>query len=308
MLVEGKYDSDEGGFVVIMKDGKTLDYTRIVQAVKELCISSNYYMSDEIMVSLAQSIEKEESSLGKEILDQLIQNNLLAASKHVPICQDTGVAVVFVELGQDLSIAGGNLQDAIQEGVRQGYKEGFLRMSMVSDLLFERKNTSDNTPAIIHSEIVPGQSLKITLAPKGAGSENMSRLRMMVPSDGIEGLKSFVLETIRLASGNPCPPLIVGIGVGGNFEQCALLSKKALMRPLGSKNPEERLTQLEQELLEEINQLGIGPMGLGGRITALAVHIETMPCHIASLPVAINLQCHAARHKTVVLSEGEAGE
>jgi fumarate hydratase subunit alpha len=308
MLVEGKYDSDEGGFVAIMKDGKTLDCTRIVQAVKELCISSNYYISDEIMVSLAQSLEKEESPLGKEILDQLIQNNLLSASKHVPICQDTGVAVVFVELGQDLSITGGNLQEAIHDGVRQGYKEGFLRMSMVSDPLFERKNTSDNTPAIIHSEIVPGQSLKITLAPKGAGSENMSRLRMMVPSDGVDGVRRFVLDTIRTASGNPCPPLIVGVGVGGNFEQCAILSKKALIRPLGSKNPEERLAQLEQELLEEINQLGIGPMGFGGRITALAVHIETMPCHIASLPVAINLQCHAARHKTIVLGEGATGE
>lgn len=283
----------------------SLDCERIIQAVKELCISSNYFISDEIMACLRQSLKIEEAPLGKEILDQLIQNNLLAASQCMPICQDTGVAVVFVEIGQDLCIVGGNLQEAIHEGVRQGYREGFLRMSMVSDPLFERKNTSDNTPAIIHSEIVPGRSLKITLAPKGAGSENMSQLRMMVPSDGVEGVKRFILDTIQTASGNPCPPLIVGVGIGGNFEQCALLSKKALIRSLGSKNPEERLALLEQELLDEINQLGIGPMGLGGRVTALAVHIETMPCHIASLPVAINLQCHAARHKSIVLGEGD---
>jgi fumarate hydratase subunit alpha len=283
----------------------SLDCERIVQAVKELCISSNYFISDEIMACLRQSLKIEEAPLGKEILDQLIQNNQLAAIQCMPICQDTGVAVVFVEIGQDLCIVGGNLQEAIHEGVRQGYREGFLRMSMVSDPLFERKNTSDNTPAIIHSEIVPGRSLKITLAPKGAGSENMSQLRMMVPSDGVEGVKRFILDTIQTASGNPCPPLIVGVGIGGNFEQCALLSKKALIRSLGSKNPEERLALLEQELLDEINQLGIGPMGLGGRVTALAVHIETMPCHIASLPVAINLQCHAARHKSIVLGEGD---
>jgi fumarate hydratase subunit alpha len=225
----------------------------------------------------------------------------MAARLGMPMCQDTGVAVVFVELGQDVHVIGGDFIEAINEGVRQGYRDGFLRKSLVTDPVIERKNTKDNTPAIIHTQIVPGESIQITLAPKGGGSENMSEVRMMQPSDGIEGITDFVVDRVRRSGGNPCPPVIVGVGIGGNFEQSALLSKKALLRPLGSLNPDPIWNPVEVELLDRINRLGIGPMGLGGRTTALAVHILAQPCHIASMPVAVNLQCHAARHKTAVI-------
>jgi len=280
---------------------KEIHVSTITETVQKLCIEANYYISEDVTECMKTNLKKEDSPVGKEILSQILENNVLAAEKQIPMCQDTGVAVIFLEIGQDVHFVGGSLQEAIQEGVRQGYEKGYLRKSMVYDPIYERKNTKDNTPAVIHTNIVPGDSVKITIAPKGAGSENMSELRMMTPSDGFEGVIQFVVDRIKKASGNPCPPVIVGIGLGGNFEQSALLSKKALLRPLGTRHPEPKLAELEMILLEKINKLGIGPMGLGGRTTALDVHIEAMACHIASMPVAINLQCHASRHKSAIL-------
>jgi len=280
---------------------KEIHVSTITETVQKLCIEANYYISEDVTECMKTNLKKEDSPVGKEILSQILENNVLAAEKQIPMCQDTGVAVIFLEIGKDVHFVGGSLQEAIQEGVRQGYEKGYLRKSMVYDPIYERKNTKDNTPAVIHTNIVPGDSVKITIAPKGAGSENMSELRMMTPSDGFEGVIQFVVDRIKKASGNPCPPVIVGIGLGGNFEQSALLSKKALLRPLGTRHPEPKLAELEMILLEKINKLGIGPMGLGGRTTALDVHIEAMACHIASMPVAINLQCHASRHKSAIL-------
>lgn len=280
---------------------KEIHVSTITETVQKLCIEANYYISEDVTECMKTNLKKEDSPVGKEILSQILENNVLAAEKQIPMCQDTGVAVIFLEIGQDVHFVGGSLQEAIQEGVRQGYEKGYLRKSMVYDPIYERKNTKDNTPAVIHTDIVPGDSVKITIAPKGAGSENMSELRMMTPSDGFEGVIQFVVDRVKKASGNPCPPVIVGIGLGGNFEQSAILSKKALLRPLGSRHPEPKLAELETVLLEKINKLGIGPMGLGGRTTALDVHIEAMACHIASMPVAINLQCHASRHKSAIL-------
>lgn len=280
---------------------KEIHVSTITETVQNLCIESNYYISEDVTECMKANLKKEDSPVGKEILSQILENNLLAAEKQIPMCQDTGVAVIFLEIGQEVHFVGGSLQEAIQEGVRQGYEKGYLRKSMVYDPIYERKNTKDNTPAVIHTDIIPGDTVKITIAPKGAGSENMSELRMMTPSDGFEGVIQFVVDRIKKASGNPCPPVIVGIGLGGNFEQSALLSKKALLRPLGKRHPEPKLAELEVTLLDKINKLGIGPMGLGGRTTALDVHIEAMACHIASMPVAINLQCHASRHKTAIL-------
>lgn len=280
---------------------KEIHVSTITETVQKLCIEANYYISEDVTECMKTNLNKEDSPVGKEILSQILENNVLAAEKQIPMCQDTGVAVIFLEIGQEVHFVGGSLQEAIQEGVRQGYEKGYLRKSMVYDPIYERKNTKDNTPAVIHTDIVPGDSVKITIAPKGAGSENMSELRMMTPSDGFEGVIQFVVDRIKKASGNPCPPVIVGIGLGGNFEQSAILSKKALLRPLGKRHPEPKLAELEMVLLEKINKLGIGPMGLGGRTTALDVHIEAMACHIASMPVAINLQCHASRHKSAIL-------
>jgi fumarate hydratase subunit alpha len=274
----------------------------IVPAVKKLCIDANYNIGLDVINRIQECICTEESPVGKEILGQILENDHLAVEKQMPMCQDTGIAVVFIEVGQDAHIVGGDLYEAIHEGVRQGYQEGYLRKSMVSDPIVERKNTKDNTPAIIHTSIVPGDTLKITVAPKGAGSENMSEIRMMTPSDGLEGVKQFVVDKVRRASGNPCPPIVVGIGLGGNFEQSAIMAKKSLLRPLGERSKNPLWAEVEIDLLKKINNLGIGPMGLGGRTTALDVHIEAMACHIASMPVAINIQCHAARHKTIVLS------
>lgn len=280
---------------------RELDVSEVIPQVKKLCIEANYYIGEDVLEKLEETLAQEESPVGKEILHQILTNHRMAAKEEMPACQDTGVAVIFVELGQDLHLKGGDLYSAINEGVRQGYKDGYLRKSLVDDPVIERKNTGDNTPAIIHLDIVPGDQLKITVAPKGGGSENMSEVRMLTPADGLEGVMNFVVDRVRRSGGNPCPPIIVGVGIGGNFEACALLAKKALMRDLRDRHPEPKWAQVEDELLLRINRLGIGPMGLGGRITALGVKILTLPCHIASMPVAVNIQCHAARHKTAVI-------
>lgn len=269
-------------------------------AVANLVKEANYFLPEDVENAIKKATETEQSPNGKEILNLLLQNAQIAREEQMPICQDTGFAVIFVELGQDVHITGGDLITAINEGVRSGYVEGYLRKSIVGHPL-ERINTKDNTPAVIHLEIVPGSQLKIVVAPKGGGSENMSALKMLKPADGITGVKRFVLETVKNAGPNPCPPIIVGVGIGGTFEKCALLAKKALLRPVGSKNPDKIAAELEEQLLQEINSSGIGPQGLGGKITALAVHIELYAAHIASLPVAVNINCHAARHKEIVL-------
>ncbi len=268
----------------------------IIPVVENLCIESNIKLPKDIRDHLYQALEEEESPLGKEVLKDIIKNTEIAESKNIPICQDTGFAVVFLKVGQDVHVVGGSLNDAINEGVRRGYTHGYLRKSMVIDPFLSRKNTNDNTPAIIHTEIVPGDKINIIFAPKGGGSENMSALRMLKPADGVEGIKRFVLETVDRAGSNPCPPIIVGVGVGGTIEIATLVAKKALLRPLGQHHPQPEIADLERELLKEVNNLGIGPQGFGGLITALGVNIETYPTHIACLPVAINIQCHVARH------------
>jgi fumarate hydratase subunit alpha len=278
---------------------REIDVKLITEKVRDLCMEANTDLGDDVLQTFDQAIEKEESPLGLEILKELKENARIAKEEKVPICQDTGFAVVFIELGQDVHLIGGTLTEAIHEGVRQGYRDGYLRKSVCHP--FTRANTGDNTPAIIHTEVVPGEKVKITVAPKGAGSENMSRVVMLTPSDGIEGIKRFVIQRVKESGSNPCPPTIVGVGIGGTFEQAALLAKKSLLRPLGSKNPDPELEKLESEILTEINQLGIGPQGLGGRTTSLAVHILMMPCHIASLPLAVNIQCHVQRHKEVMI-------
>jgi len=271
----------------------------ITEKVRELCMEANTNLGEDVLQAFDGAMKKEESPLGLEILKELKENARIAKEEKVAICQDTGFAVVFVELGQDVHLVGGDLKEAIFEGVRQGYQDGYLRKSICHP--FTRANTGDNTPAIIHTEIVSGDEVKITVAPKGGGSENMSRVIMLTPSDGVEGIKRYVLQRVKESGSNPCPPTIVGIGIGGTFEEAALLAKKSLLRPLGSKNPDPELDQLEFDLLTEINKLGIGPQGLGGRTTSLAVHILMMPCHIASFPLAVNIQCHAQRHKEVVI-------
>ncbi|KJR98963.1 MAG: fumarate hydratase [Peptococcaceae bacterium BRH_c4a] len=263
-------------------------------------MEANYYLRSDVLKSFHEKQEMEISQAGKDALKQLILNAKIAAEDRIPICQDTGFAVIFLEIGQDVRITGGNLYDAVNEGVRKGYIEGYLRKSIVEHPL-RRKNTRDNTPAVIHAKIVDGENIKITVAPKGGGSENMSALRMLKPSEGVEGVKKFIIETIKLAGPNPCPPLIVGVGIGGTFEKCAALAKEALLRELGKPSDIPDIASLEIELLDEINSLGIGPQGLGGRTTALAVHVEIYPCHIATLPVAVNINCHAARHKEAIL-------
>jgi fumarate hydratase subunit alpha len=268
----------------------------ITEAVKELTIKANYEIPTETVALFEKALEKEESPLGREVLQQIILNAEIAQKERMPYCQDTGVTVVFIELGQEVVIEGGSLEEAVNEGVRRATEEGFLRASMVWDPLFERKNTGDNTPAIIHTEVVPGDRIKITVAPKGAGSENTSRLAMLKPADGWEGAKRFILETVRNAGPNACPPLTVGVGIGGNFELCAYLSKKALLRPHGERHRDPLIAKVEEELIEDINKLGLGPMGFGGTVTAVDVKVEMYPCHIASLPVAVNIQCHASRH------------
>ncbi len=273
--------------------------SQITEVVKKLCIESNLYLGEDVLAAFDRLEKLEESPVGREVFQQLKENARIAREEQVAICQDTGLAVVFVELGQDVHITGGDFNAAINEGVRQGYKEGYLRKSACH--CFSRVNTKDNTPAIIHLEMVPGDKIKITVAPKGGGSENMSTVMMLSPSEGVEGLKKRVVEWVKQAGSNPCPPVVVGVGIGGTYEQAALIAKKALLRPLGQKNPDPELAALEEDLLTRINNLGIGPQGLGGRITALAVHAEMIPCHIASFPLAINLNCHAHRHKEAII-------
>ncbi len=273
--------------------------SQITEVIKKLCIESNLYLGEDVLAAFDKLEKMEESPVGREVFQQLKENARIAREEQVAICQDTGLAVVFVELGQDVHITGGDFNAAINEGVRQGYKEGYLRKSACH--CFSRVNTKDNTPAIIHLEMVPGNKIKITVAPKGGGSENMSTVMMLSPSEGVEGLKKRVVEWVKQAGSNPCPPVVVGVGIGGTYEQAALIAKKALLRPLGQKNPDAELAALEEDLLTRINNLGIGPQGLGGRITALAVHAEMIPCHIASFPLAINLNCHAHRHKEAII-------
>jgi len=280
---------------------RELNVDVITNTVENLCIESNYFLPRDVKKALEDAVLKEESPVGRETLLDILKNAEIAARNQVPICQDTGLTVVFAELGQDLRLVGGDFYEAINEGVRRGYKNGYLRKSAVDDPFLVRKNTGDNTPAIIHTTIVKGDRLKIIIAPKGGGSENMSALRMLTPSEGVDGIKKFVIDTVDKAGSNPCPPVIVGVGIGGTVEMTALIAKKALLRTVGEHNPNPEVAKLENELLEEINNLGIGPQGFGGRITALAVNIETFPAHLASMPVAVNIQCHASRHKEAVL-------
>jgi len=278
---------------------RTISTDQIIEAVKDLCIDAACILNDDIREKIKEAKQQEESPFAKSILDQLLENARIAKEDRVPLCQDTGMAVVFLRLGQDVHITGGSLYAAIDEGVRRGYSQGYLRKSVLDPLT--RENTGDNSPAVIHTEIVDGDRLEITLAPKGFGSENMSKLAMLKPSDGIEGIKTFVLDTVIEAGANPCPPIIVGIGIGGTMDKAAYIAKRSLLRRLGEKNPDPQLAQLELELLDLVNSTGIGPQGLGGKTTALAVHIEAFPTHIAGLPVAINIQCHCARHRSISL-------
>lgn len=280
---------------------RKIDVKNLIPKIKELCIQANYYINEDVVEKIEEFYQKEESETAKEVLTIIRDNHRLSAKEKMPICQDTGVAVVFIELGQDINLTGGDFYEAINEGVRQGYKDGYLRKSMVGDPIIDRKNTKDNTPALIYTDIVPGDKLKITVATKGGGSENMSEVKMMKAADGIEGVIDFVVDRIERSGGNPCPPVIVGVGLGGNFEQSALLAKKSLLRPLTEPNPVKKWRAVEEKILNKINKLGIGPQGLGGRTTALAVHILSKPCHIASMPVAVNVECHAHRHKSIVI-------
>ncbi|WP_099190368.1 fumarate hydratase [Tepidibacter mesophilus] len=272
----------------------------LLEAVKKMSISSNINLCNDVMNSFKENIEKEESDIGRYILDTLIENAEIAKKNSMPICQDTGMAVVFLEVGQEVLFEGQNVTDAINEGVRQGYKDGYLRKSVVEDPLI-RNNTKDNTPAIIYYEIVEGDKVKITFAPKGFGSENMSRIKMLKPSDGIKGVEDFVIETVSNAGANPCPPIVVGVGIGGTMDKAAYMSKKALLRKIGDNNELDHIKDMEKRLLKKINDLGIGPQGLGGRTTALSVNIETFATHIAGLPVAVNINCHASRHEEIIL-------
>ena len=279
---------------------REIEASRIAEEVARLCMEANFELEDDVQKALEKAHDAEESPVGREVLRQIIENSGIARSERVPMCQDTGLAVIFVEIGQDVHITGGDFEGAINEGVAKGYTEGYLRKSALADPV-RGGNTGDNTPAVIHTTIVPGDTLKLWVVPKGGGSENMSRIAMMKPADGVEGIKRFVVENVKAASGNPCPPIIVGIGIGGTFERCAQLAKRALLREIGSTHPDEFYAALEAELLEMVNDTGVGPMGLGGRTTALAVHIEVAPRHIASFPVSMNINCHAARHKYIEL-------
>ncbi|WP_338630939.1 fumarate hydratase [Clostridium baratii] len=269
--------------------------------VKELCIEANYYISDDIKEELINSNNKEKFEIAKEVLSKIIENDDISKKEDMPICQDTGMACIFLDIGQDVHFVDGNLEEAINEGVRRGYEDGYLRKSIVKDPVLNRVNTKDNTPAIIYYNIVDGDKVKITVSPKGFGSENMSKIAMLKPSDGIEGVKKFILKTVEEAGPNPCPPMVVGVGIGGTFDKVALLAKKALLRPINERNKNEDYAKLEEELLKDINSLGIGPQGFGGLTTALGINIETYPTHIAGMPVAVNISCHVTRHKEKVI-------
>ncbi len=275
---------------------RTISYQTIVDEVRDLCLQAAFDLPPDVLAGIEAAVKSEDSPLGKSILEQCLGNAEIAARRRVPICQDTGFSVYFVELGVDVHIEGGLLEDAINEGTRQGYSVGYLRKSIVRDPVFDRTNTGDNTPAVVHVDLVPGEQIKIMLAPKGGGSENMSGVAMLKPSQGRPGIIDFVVDQVTHAGGNPCPPTIVGVGIGGTFEKVAYLAKRALMREMGAPHPDPNYAALEQDILERLNSSGVGPQGLGGNTTAFAVHIEVFPCHIASLPVAVNLNCHAARH------------
>ena len=280
---------------------REIDCSLIVENVKKLCIEANYNLPEDVETKICNCLKEEKYEIAKTTLEDIRENFKIAKEGVFPICQDTGMACVFIEIGQDVHIINGILTDAINEGVRQGYEEGFLRKSIVDDAVFSRVNTKDNTPAVINYEIVPGENLKITVAPKGFGSENMSRVKMLKPSDGVKGIKDFVIDTVKQAGPNPCPPLVIGVGIGGNFEKVTLLAKKAMLRKIGTKNKDKRYADLEEELLDEINKLGIGPAGYGGKTTALSLNIENYPTHIAGMPAAVSICCHVARHKEVIL-------
>ena len=279
---------------------RELDVSLIRDTVARLCIEANTHLPEDVQNAIREFQEKEDWAIARNVLDQIVENYEIARRENVPICQDTGMACVFLEVGQEVHFVGGGLYDAVHEGVKQGYGEGYLRKSVVADPI-RRGNTGDNTPAMIHTDIVPGDRVKITVGPKGFGSENMSAVKMLKPSDGLEGVKKFILDTVEAAGPNPCPPMVVGVGIGGTFEKAAYLAKKALMRPLDIRNPDPWYADLEAELLEKINALGIGPQGFGGMTTALGLNIEVLPTHIAGMPCAVNIGCHATRHKTEVL-------
>ncbi len=279
---------------------RDLDVREITEALRRMAVEANTELGQDVLDAFARFGASEESPTGRDILEQLCENARIAREEKLPLCQDTGFAVVFVELGQDVHLVGGDLYAAVNEGVRRGYQEGYLRKSIVEDPL-RRKNTGDNTPAVVHVKLVPGEHVRVTFAPKGGGSENMSGIAMLRPADGVEGVKRFVIDRVSQAGPNPCPPTVVGVGIGGTFEVAAYLSKLALLRPLGERNTDPYYAALEEELLRAVNDLGIGPAGLGGTTTSLDVHVEAHPCHIASLPVAVNIQCHSARHKEVEL-------
>jgi len=280
---------------------RIISFDRVVEAAETLCGKAACDLPPDVLEKLREGAEKESSATGKEFFRQYLENAEIAGKERLPLCQDTGFAVWFVEYGDRLSFDRGDIYEALNEGTRRGYKKYYLRKSILKDPIFDRSNTFDNTPAVIHLKLVPGDKLKLVLAPKGGGSENMSALRMLRPADGLEGVKKFVIDTVVHAGGNPCPPTVVGIGLGGTMEVCAFLAKKALLRKLGERHGDRRYAELELELLDELNSTGVGPQGLGGSVSCLDVHIETHPCHLASLPVAVNLNCHAARHAGTVL-------
>jgi len=274
---------------------REIDVTMITQAVKDLCIETNIVADADVLAAFKKALEREKTPVAREVLKTLLENARVAREERLPICQDTGMAIVFLDVGQEVHLVGGDLEQAVNEGVRQGYRDGYLRKSVVKHPV-ARGNTGDNTPAIIHTRIVPGDKVRVTVAPKGFGSENMSFVKMLTPADGLDGIKRFVVECVKKAGGNPCPPIVVGVGIGGTFEKAALMAKEALTRRLGEKSGQEDLAKLERELLDEINRTGIGPQGLGGATTALAVHVNAFPTHIAGMPVAVNICCHASRH------------
>ena len=279
---------------------REIEVSKLTDLVERLCIDANTHLPNDVKCAIQNCRACEDSEIARNILDNIIENYGIADNENVPICQDTGMACVFVEIGQDVHFTGGDFNEAIHEGVRRGYTNGYLRKSVVKDPV-RRGNTGDNTPAMIYTEIVPGEKVTVTLAPKGFGSENMSAIRMFKPSAGLQGIKDFILETVEAAGPNPCPPMVIGVGIGGTFDKCALLAKKALLRPVDSENPDPFYADLEKEMLEKVNALGIGPQGFGGRTTAIGLNIETLPTHIAGMPCAININCHVTRHKTEVL-------
>ena len=282
-------------------DTRQIEASEITLAVKKMFMDCNYFIGDDILSAIKSSYEEESLPVAKDVLKQLIDNHEIASSEEIPICQDTGMAVLFVEYGDKVTVANGSFTDAVNEGVRRAYIDGYLRKSVVSDPVFDRINTKDNTPAVIHTQIVPGDKIKITAGGKGFGSENMSAVKMLTPSAGVEGVKKFILETVEHAGPNPCPPMVIGVGIGGTFEKAAELAKRATMRRIDTSNPNKRYAELEKELLEEVNKMNIGPAGLGGKTTALGLNIETYPTHIAGMPVAVNICCHASRHKECVI-------